>query len=341
MSSAKQRILVLGGTGFLSSALVGQSLAAGHDVTIVTRGRAKSGPPAGVSAVIANRSEPNALRAALADQGDFDLVLDAILYRPDDARAALDLFRGRTSRYVFISTDFVYGGEPRMFPLAEDAPRQAASAYGRDKAACEDVFFAAWERERFPAVVLRPPHILGAGCLLGTGSREGRDPWLLHRLRQGEPVALLDGGALLIQPVHRDDIARACLAVAASEQTPGRAYNIAGPDAVTTRRYYEMVAEAAAAPPPNVSSLPSEAFVAVFPDRAPFTLNRCYSLNRLAADADFTPRMRLFDAIVEVVAALDAAGPPPGEPPPPAQTTPLHLLLQTQSAALRETLRGS
>lgn len=341
MSPTKQRVLILGGTGFLSSALVQQSRAAGHDVTIVTRGRAKNGPPAGVSAVIANRSEPDALRASLADHGDFDLVLDAILYRPDDARAALDLFRGRTGRYVFISTDFVYGGEPRTFPIAEDAPRQAASAYGRDKAACEDVFFAAWERERFPAVVLRPPHILGAGGLLGTGSREGRDPWLLQRLRRGEPVALLDGGAPLIQPVHRDDIARACLAVAASDQTLGRAYNIAGPDAVTTRRYYEIVAEAAVAPPPNVHSLPSDAFVTVFPDRAPFALNRCYALNRLAADADFAPCVQLPDAIAEVVAALDAAGPPPGEPPPPAQATPLHLLLQSQSAALREALRGS
>jgi len=164
MFPTKQRVLVLGGTGFLSSALVQQSQGAGHDVTIVTRGRAKNGPPQGVSTRVANRSEPDALRAALADCGDFDIVLDAILYRPDDAQAALDLFRGRTGRYVFISTDFVYGGEPRTFPLTEDAPRRAASAYGRDKAACEDVFFAAWEQEHFPAVILRPPHILGAGC---------------------------------------------------------------------------------------------------------------------------------------------------------------------------------
>jgi nucleoside-diphosphate-sugar epimerase len=129
--------------------------------------------------------------------------------------------------------------------------------------------------------------------------------------------------------------------VAASDQTPGRAYNIAGPDAVTTRCYYEMVAEAAGTPPPIVHFLPSDAFVAVFPDRASFALNRCYALNRIAADADFTPRVRLRDALAEVVAALDAAGPPAGKPPPPAQTTPLHLLLQAQSAAVRDALRDA
>jgi len=287
--------------------------------------------------LVANRSELEALRAALGDRS-FDLVLDAILYRPDDARAALDLFQGRVwQRYVFISTDFVYGGEPRHFPLDEDAPREALSGYGRNKAACEDVFFAAWEQEQFPATILRPPHILGAGGQLGTGSREGRDPWLLWRLRNGQPICLLEGGALLIQPVHKTDIARACLAVATSEATRGRAYNIAGPDCVTTQRYYELVAGLIGAPL-TVLSLPSGAYVAAFPDNAPFAQNRAYSTTRLKNDSGFSPTIRLADALAEVVADLDAKGVPPGEPP---QTeTPLAASLREREAAVETLLRA-
>jgi nucleoside-diphosphate-sugar epimerase len=193
-------------------------------------------------------------------------VLDSILYRPEDAHSAVDLFRGgRAGRYVFISTDFVYGGEPRTFPLDEDAPRHASGNYGRNKALCEDVFFDAWERERFPAVILRPPHILGVGGLLGTGSLEGRDPWLLWKLRNGWPIPLLDGGALLIQPVHKNDIARACLAVCQTDKTLGRAYNLAGPDCVTSRRYYEIVADVAGAPPPLCEVCPPTPFWPPFP----------------------------------------------------------------------------
>ena len=318
------RVLIIGGTGFLSSALVAQSIAAGHQVTIVTRGRSARPIPEGVEAVVANRSEPENLREALQGRS-FDIVLDAILYRPEDAHVVLDLFRGRVGRYVFISTDFVYGGEPRSFPLTEDAPRQALSGYGVNKAACEDLFFEAWTSEQFPAVVLRPPHILGPGALLGTGSLQGRDAWLLWRLRAAQPLPLLDGGALLIQPVHRDDIARACLAVAGSPSTPGRAYNIAGPDAVTTRRYYEMVAEIAGAPAPTVLTLPSESYLTAFPDRAPFAQNRQYSLARLAADAGFAPTVCLQDALAEMVAVLDAKGLPDG--PPPEEERELHSLL--------------
>ena len=322
-------LLVIGGTGFLSSAVVAAACEAGHHVTIVTRGRASRPVPAGVEALTANRSDRDALGAALGGRS-WDVVIDTVLYRPEDAESAIHLFRGRAGRYVFISTDFVYGGEPRRFPLDEDAPRHALGAYGRDKAACEDRFFAAWGEARFPAVVLRPPHILGAGGLLGTGSLEGRDPWLLWRLRRAQPLVLLDGGALLIQPVHRDDIASACLAVAASEKTPGRAYNIAGPDAVTTRAYYESAAAAAGAPPPEVLALPSSAYVAAFPDRAPFAQNRAYSLRRLADDTGFAPQVRLEAALSEVVAALDACPAPDG--PEPEPHTPLRDLLRRHAA---------
>ncbi len=332
------RVLIIGGTGFLSSALVAQSVAEGHQVTVLTRGRSARPVPEGIEALTANRSEPGLLREALQERS-FDLVLDAILYRPDDARAAVEIFRGRVARYVFISTDFVYGGEPRIFPLSEDAPRRALSRYGRDKAACEDIFFDAWERERFPVTILRPPHILGAGGHLGTGSREGRDPWLLWRLRGAHAVCLLEGGALLIPPVHRDDIARACFAVAQSEKALGRAYNIAGPDCVTTKRYYELVAEIAGAPPPTMLSLPAAAFVAAFPDQAPFTQNRAYALDRLQADTGFAPTVRLPDALAEMVADLDARGLPQG--PPPETETPLVTLLRAQAEAVTEALRGA
>ena len=220
-------VLVIGGSGFLSSAIVREALSRGHDVTTVTRGSSGRAVVEGTRAVFADRSDPAALRAAVAGM-DFDIVIDSILFKPEDARAAVDIFGGRVQRYVFISTDFVYGGEPRRFPLDESSPRRPVGGYGQGKADAEDVFFEAFARGGFPGVVLRPPHILGAGSLLGTGSREGRDAWLLWRLRNGHPIFLLDGGTLIIQPVHKDDIARACFAVAESSETLGRAYNIPG-----------------------------------------------------------------------------------------------------------------
>ena len=309
-------VLVIGGTGFLSGAVVAECLSAGHSVTILTRGKGnRPAPPPNVSVLTADRSDKIALQNAFHNR-TFDLIIDCVLFKPADAQSAAEVFQNKTACYVFISSDFVYGGQPRQFPLDEQTPRFALSAYGADKAACEDVLLGAWHTSQFPVVILRPPHIMGRGSLLGTGSWEGRDKWLLWKLQNKRPVLLLDSGELLIQPVHKTDIARAALACAARvNQTRGRAYNIAGPNCVTTRHYYEVVCRDADLPPDNLNvvSLPTSVYLAAYPDRAPFAQNRAYCTAALLKDAGFAPSVSLQTSIAEVVAEYQE-NPPNGDP---------------------------
>src|SRR5947209_5510318 len=176
----EMRLLVIGGTGFLSGTVVREATAAGHDVSIVTRGRRP--PPAGVEALVADRSDTPALAAALGGR-TFDAVIDCIGFRPEDAAQDIELFAGRAAHLVFISTDFVYGGEPRRLPLTETAPTEALNPYGRNKRLCEELLLHDGPARGLRVTMLRPPHILGAGSHLGTGSLQGRDPMLLRRPR--------------------------------------------------------------------------------------------------------------------------------------------------------------
>ena len=313
------RILIVGGTGFLSSALVAESLAGGHEVTIVTRGRRSIAVAPTVRQIVADRADQAAFRTAVQEQ-TFDAVIDAICFTPDQARQNVDCFAGRIGRLVMISTDFVYTVGPRALPISEDLLRDAPTDYGRNKAAAEDIHFAS--NDSLPATVLRPPHIVGPGGLLGTGSLQGRDPALPARLRRGEPIVLLDGGALLIQPADKRDIARAALAVLSAPNTAGRAYNIAGPEAVTTRRYYEIVADALGAPL-TVASLPSDIYLKAFPNNASFARHRMYSLEALARDASFCPAISLEVSLRDTLAWLEANPPPGADAPPTARDSEL------------------
>ena len=336
-------VLIIGGTGFLSGAVVTEALDQGHTVSVVTRGSAnRPAPPEGVESLTADRSDANALRTVLAGR-DWDVVIDCVLFRPDDARAAADILDGHTGRSVFISTDFVYGGEPRTYPLKEDTPRHSLNSYGAQKAACEDVFLERHAQTGFPAVTLRPPHILGAGSQLGTGSREGRDPWLLWRLRNKRPIFLLDDGVLLIQPVHKKDIAQACFAVAGADNTLGKAYNIAGPDTVSTRRYYEIIGELIGIEPTalHLVSLPSSAYLAAWPDRAAFAQNRLYSTEPLTRDTGFVPSVSLRDALNEVITTVDSAGLPTGSSLPNPDDALLSALTGTNEQIKEVLLRAT
>src|SRR5438105_13088929 len=129
---------------------------------------------------------------------------------------------------------------------------------------------------------------MGPGGHVGSGSLQGRDPMLIDRLRRGAPVPLLDGGALLLQPVHHEDVGRACVAALGREPTFGQAYNVAGPDVVTTRGYYELLARALGVQL-SVRSIPSAAYLRAFPDRAPFAQHRTYTVEKLERDTGYRP----------------------------------------------------
>jgi nucleoside-diphosphate-sugar epimerase len=185
--------------------------------------------------------------------------------------------------------------------------------------------------------ILRPPHIVGPGSLLGTGSLQGRDPAVPARLRRGEPIVLHNGGALLIQPADKRDIAGACLAAIASAASIGKTYNVMGPQAVTTRRYYEIVAEALGVGL-TVVSLPSDIYVAAYPDRASFACHRAYSTESLAADTGFRAAIPLEQSLREMLRWLEANPPACAEAPASEAERALIALLQDSTEGVRSLL---
>ena len=294
-------LLVIGGSGFLSRAIAEEFAATGDRVTAFTRGRQPL--PAGVNSLVGDRSDRAAFAAALEGR-PFDAVIDCLCYTPEDATADLRVFAGRTGRLVMISTDFVYG-PLRPTPMDEDTPTFALNQYGRDKAAAEETFFAAHREEGLPVTILRPPHILGAGGHLGIGSPQGRDPMLLDRLQQGAPLMLMDGGQLLMQPVLHRDIAAACRAVLGTAATLGQAYNVAGPEVLRMRDYYDLIG-ATLGMQPRYRSLPSDLYVRAFPERAPFAGHRTYSVEKLARDTGYRPETEVRHALFETIDWLQA-----------------------------------
>src|SRR5215207_3624717 len=98
------RILVLGGTAFLSAEIARQAVAAGHDVTCLARGSAAD-PPQGALWLKADRSL--GLNAYAAAAGDWDEVID-VARDPVPASEALQALAHRTGHWTFVSSCSVY-----------------------------------------------------------------------------------------------------------------------------------------------------------------------------------------------------------------------------------------
>ena len=299
MAEQGRQALVIGGAGFLGTGIVQELVAAGWGVTSLGRGR-KQNTVEGVRFIQTDRGAPGAL-AEVAQAQRYGLVVDCAAYRGPDAAEAVRAFAGKTDHYVFISTDFTYS--PFIegpFPIKEDYPKETERPYGVGKLECEAMLAQAWEAQRFPYTALRPPHIMGAGKELGSGSVQGRDPQLLAHLRAGRDLTLLAEGQLLIQPVWNREVGTCIAHIAGQEGALGQVFNCTGPDCVTTRRYYQHIADALEVPL-RCDSMEVSEYLRRWPDRAPFARHRLYDLSKLERATGYRPRWRLEDAIRETV----------------------------------------
>ena len=176
------RILVLGGTVFLSRAVAAEAAARGHDVTCAARGESGS-VPEGARHVHLDRAAPD--YGALT--GDWDAVVD-VSRTPGWVRDALDALAGSAAHWTFVSSISVYadhatpGGTPETTPLLEaitdDVEQDTPEKYGSSKVGCEqDVLERAAK-----AFVARP------GLIVGPGDPSGRYTYWPERLADGGEV---------------------------------------------------------------------------------------------------------------------------------------------------------
>lgn len=288
------KILLIGGSGFVSGTLARLAVEQGHRVWAVTRGQ--RAPVAGVTPLVADRKDEAAFAAAIsAVGGGWDLVVDCIGYGPDDARQDVALFRDQARHLVFISTDFVYEPSRRRFPQSEDDADYLGDGYGGKKRQAE-LALAGADTGDMRWTVLRPCHIYGPGSLLGCLPEHGRDPQLLDRLRRGEPLRLVGGGHFLQQPILAGDLARTILSCAGNSAAHGQICNASGPTTVESWQYYQVIADILGLPL-AVEELSVADYYRANPDRAPFLCHRIYDLSRLSACGLHVPATPLAEGL--------------------------------------------
>lgn len=298
------KILILGGSGFVSGTLARMAIAEGHEVWTITRGNKPI--PAGVRSIVADRSDAQAVSDALRNAGTtWDLAVDCIGYEVENARQDISLFlsddESICNAFVFISTDFVFHPEHRIFPQPEHAEEFIESGYGYKKRQCELLFNEQAKRDCW--TVLRPCHIYGPGSQLGCLPDHGRDPNLLDTIRRGDPLKLVGAGTYLQQPIFAADLAAAILSVPGASSAAGKIFNIAGPEIIESRTYYEIIANRIGADL-RIEELPVDAYRAAHPDKQSFLCHRIYSLDALESAGIRVPDTGVEAALAQHVESL-------------------------------------
>jgi nucleoside-diphosphate-sugar epimerase len=235
------RVLFIGGTGFISSAVSRAAIAQGIDLYVLNRGM-RAAEPAGTRALVADINRPDDVRAALRGLG-FDVVVDWIAFTPDDIERDLALFAGRVGQYVFISSASAYQKPPEHYLITESTPLSNPFwEYSRGKIACEERLMRAYRDEGFPVTIVRPSLTYDTNFPIALGG------WgcytLAERLNSGRPIIVHGDGSSLFVVTHADDFACGFLGLLGDERALGEAFHITTDEVLTWDRIYRTIADA-------------------------------------------------------------------------------------------------
>src|SRR4029453_14334257 len=94
------KVLIIGGTGLISTPLTRQLLERGDEVTLYNRGQTEARLPPGATTIRGDRTDYPAFEARLRAGPRYDCVIDMICFRPAEAESLLRAVRGRTAHLL-------------------------------------------------------------------------------------------------------------------------------------------------------------------------------------------------------------------------------------------------
>ncbi|GGL32957.1 NAD-dependent epimerase/dehydratase family protein [Planomonospora parontospora] len=204
------RILIIGGTRFVGRHITEAALAAGHDVSLLHRGRTGPGLFPEAEHLLADRDTG----LAVLDGREWDATIDVSAYLPSQIEALAGSVS--TGRYVFVSTTAVYARDQKPgftedSPLAEldgDGPvpdTVTGETYGPLKVLCERT---ASGRFGPGTLVVRPTYVIGPY------DYTGRFTYWVNRLARGGEVLAPGDPSAPIQVIDGRDMAAWIVAMA-------------------------------------------------------------------------------------------------------------------------------
>ncbi len=241
------RVVIIGGTGHVGTFLVPRLVEAGHEVICVSRGQREPYRPHGawgsVRRIEIDRGEADAsgdFGRCMAELGP-DVVIDMICFTPDSARQIVESLDRKVQHFFHCGTVWVHGPTVEA-PTTELAPRRPFGDYGIQKAAAEAYLLDKARRERFPATVVHPGHIVGPGWppLNPAGHF---NVTVFETLARGEEHVLPNLGLETVHHVHADDVAQVFMkAIGSWSNAVGESFHAVSPAALSLRGYAESVA---------------------------------------------------------------------------------------------------
>ncbi len=238
------KVLIIGGTGTISTAVSNRAVEKGYELYLINRGNSNHELPSTINFINADINNEQEVTEKL--QGlSFDVVCDFIAFVKPQLERDYRLFNGKTKQFIFISSASAYHKLPSDYIITEGTTlANPYWEYSRNKIDCEEYLMKLYRKTGFPVTIVRPSHTYCEKSVpLGVHGAKGS--WqVIKRMLEGKPVIIHGDGTSLWTMTDSRDFATGFVGLFGNPHAIGEAFQITGDETLTWNQIYQKIADA-------------------------------------------------------------------------------------------------
>lgn len=239
------KVLFIGGTGTISSAITRTLVEMNEEVYLLNRGLRNSEFKGKVRELIVKDVNDEEELAKTVGDLQFDVVCDFIGFVKNQLERDYRVFAGKTKQFMYISSASAYNKPCRDYVITEGTSlANPYWQYSRDKIECEEFLMKMYRENGFPVTIIRPSHTYCEREVpLGVHGNSGSYQ-VLKRMMEGKKVIIHGDGTSLWTMTHNSDFAKGFIGLMNNPHAIGEAFQITSDETLTWNQIYECVAKA-------------------------------------------------------------------------------------------------
>lgn len=225
------KVLIIGGTGTLSSPIVDECICRGYEVTMINRGKRNRfiNPKAELIKCDINNEEK---LKSVVNGRTFDCCIDFLVFTEKQLERSLRCFTeaGNVKQYIFISSAQVYNTSNKGI-MEEDSSEliQPLWSYSVDKVKCEQLLKEYCNTKKINYTIIRPGVTYGDTRIpYGMDPIRGKHWTIVERIKAGKPIITWNHGENKLNLTHVDDFAIGAVGLIGNKAAYNEAFNVVG-----------------------------------------------------------------------------------------------------------------
>lgn len=260
------KILLIGGTGVLSTDIRELSVKKGHEVYILNRGKNKNKNNNNeVKVIIGDIRKIKETKEVLKDYY-FDVVIDFLSFNLEQLKGTLEIFNKKCEQYIFISSATAYRKTKKDEKITEDYELNNESwEYANHKRECEKYLKENFEKNGQKYTIIRP-YVTYSDARIPFAIIPHDMQWTLaNRILNDKPIVLWDNGQATCTLTSTKDFAVGTVGLFGNENAYNEAFHITTDYTLT---WYEALQSIGNALEKNtiVANIPSKFIIQEIPE---------------------------------------------------------------------------